>query len=215
MDMHKKNRFFPFNAEQTINILSEFGPLVSMFIVNAIYADTDPELTHGTIAIIVTTIMAIIAMKAVLKRYPVFPLIASGVTIAFATLALATHNPMWIQLKVTVFNALFAAFLLFGLWTGRNFFKYAFEKTFHYSEKGWNEFTVSFAVFFLLTAVANEYVRQTFTGATLYDVLGHRMSGIDIWVFFKIAIVLPVSGLYGWIMTRLMQKHRLPPSAAE
>ena len=33
-------RIYPFNAEQTVNIASEFGPLVLMFIVNA---------THGII----------------------------------------------------------------------------------------------------------------------------------------------------------------------
>ena len=208
--MTDKKRFYPFNAEQTINILSEFGPLVAMFVVNAVYSETDPTLRYGTIAIITTTFMAIIAMKVALKRYPVFPLIASGVTIAFGLLALVTDNPMWIQLKVTIFNALFAAFLLFGLWSKRNFFKYAFEKTFHYTEKGWNQFTFSFALFFLFTAVANEYVRQSFKGAELYDVFGHQMTGINIWVFFKIAIILPLSALYAWVLTRLMQKHRLP-----
>jgi intracellular septation protein len=35
--MTRKRRFFPFNAEQTVNILSEFGPLATMFIVNAIW----------------------------------------------------------------------------------------------------------------------------------------------------------------------------------
>jgi hypothetical protein len=33
--MKRSNKFFPFNAEQTINILSEFGPLITMFVVNA------------------------------------------------------------------------------------------------------------------------------------------------------------------------------------
>ena len=213
--MSDKKRFFPFNAEQIINILSEFGPLVAMFVVNAIYSGSDPTLRHGTVAIISTTILAIIVMRLVLKRLPVFPLIASGVTVLFGGIALVTDNPMWVQIKVTIFNALFAAFLLFGLWTKRNFFKYAFEKTFHYTEQGWNQFTLSFAAFFLLTAIANEYVRLTFNGTEMYDVFGHPMSGINIWVFFKIAVVLPITGLYAWVVTRMMQKYRLPQPAAE
>ncbi len=32
-----RKRLYPFNAEQTVNILSEFGPLVTMFVVNAMY----------------------------------------------------------------------------------------------------------------------------------------------------------------------------------
>ena len=61
-------RLFPFNAEQTINILSEFGPLVAMFVTNAIYSDTDPELWHGTVAIIVTTVptVPVVGVKPVM-----------------------------------------------------------------------------------------------------------------------------------------------------
>ncbi len=36
------------------------------------------------------------------------------------------------------------------------------------------------------------------------------MSGVNVWILFKVAIVLPVSGLYAWVLTRLMQKYRLP-----
>lgn len=207
-------RKFPFNAEQVVNIASEFGPLVTMFVVNAIYGESDPTLFYGTVAIISTTILAFAVMWLVLKRFPVFPTIASGVTIGFGVMALVTKNPEWIVLKVTIFNIMFAVFLLGGLWLKRNFFKYAFEKTFHYTEQGWNFFTLSFALFFLLTAAANEYVRLNFKGTEMYDILGHHMTGINVWVMFKIAIVLPITLLYAWVLTRLMQKHRLPDQIA-
>jgi len=57
MDTKKKHRFFPFNAEQTVNILSEFGPLVTMFVVNAIYG-----INAGTWALVITTVIAIAVM---------------------------------------------------------------------------------------------------------------------------------------------------------
>ncbi len=213
--MSRLKKLFPFNTEQTINIASEFGPLVTMFVVNAIYSESDPTLFYGTVAIISTTILAFIVMWVVLKRFPVFPTIASSVTIGFGVLALVTKNPEWIVLKVTIFNLMFAAFLLAGLWMKRNFFKYAFEKTFHYTDVGWNRFTMSFALFFLFTAVANEYVRLTFRGTEIYEFFGHHMSGINVWVLFKIAFILPITLLYAWLMTRSLQKYRLPaPSHA-
>jgi intracellular septation protein A len=46
---------------------------------------------------------------------------------------------MWVQIKVTIFNAMFALFLFGGLWLNRNFLKYVFEKTFHYSKEGWDK----------------------------------------------------------------------------
>lgn len=205
-----KHRFFPFNAEQTINILSEFGPLVTMFVVNAAYG-----INAGTWALMVTTAMAIAVMFYMFHRPPIFPLIASTVTIVFGALTLVTGDPMWVQIKVTIFNALFALFLIGGLVFKRNFFKFVFDKTFHYTNEGWNKFTWSFALFFLATAAANEYVRITFLDDHIYNVLGHQMSGVNVWILFKIAIVLPVSGIYAWILTRLMQKYRLPDPVHE
>ncbi|MEQ1672507.1 MAG: septation protein IspZ [Hyphomicrobium sp.] len=205
MNRTKKPRFFPFNAEQTVNILSEFGPLVTMFVVNAMYG-----INAGTWALIITTGIAIAVMLYMFHRPPVFPLIASTVTVVFGALTLFTGDPMWVQIKVTIFNALFAVFLIAGLYFKRNFFKYTFQQTFHYTDEGWNKFTWSFALFFLATAVANEYVRLTFKENEVYDFFGHHMNGINVWILFKIAIVLPVTGVYAWILTRFMHKYRLP-----
>jgi intracellular septation protein len=199
-----RHRLYPFNAEQTVNILSEFGPLVTMFVVNALYG-----INAGTWALILTTVAAIIAMLYMFHRPPVFPLIASTVTIVFGALTLITHDPMWVQIKVTIFNALFAIFLFFGLWTNRNFFQYVFEKTFHYTKEGWDQFTRSFAWFFLFTAVLNEVVRLSFKDDHTYTILGHAMNGVDIWIAFKLFVVLPMSGLYAWLLTKWMSKHHL------
>lgn len=200
---------FPFNAEQTVNIASEFGPLITMFVVNAAYG-----IAAGTWALLVTTVIAIVVMRIVLKRLPAFPLIASSVTLAFGALTLITHDPMWVQIKVTIFNAMFAAFLFIGLWLNRNFFKYVFEKTFHYTKEGWDRFTWSFAWFFVLTAVANEVVRLTFKDDQVYNLLGYQMDGVNVWILFKIAIIMPASGLYAWMLTRLMHKYRITEEEA-
>jgi intracellular septation protein len=197
-------RHFPFNAEQTINILSEFGPLITMFVVNGVYG-----ITAGTYALMIATVIAILSMLMVLGRLPIFPLIASAVTITFGALTLITGDPMWVQIKVTIFNLLFAVFLFIGLWIKRNFFKYVFDKTFHYTEEGWNKFTWNFAWFFVLTAVANEAVRQGFEHAS-YEFLGRTFVGVDIWILFKLFIVMPLSGVFAWWQTSIMQKYRLP-----
>jgi intracellular septation protein len=203
--MSALKRLMPFNAEQAVNILSEFGPLVLMFIVNAMYG-----IEAGTWALIVSTVVAIVAMLVVLRRLPIFPLIASTVTVVFGALTIITNDPMWVQIKVTIFNALFAAFLFGGLYFKRNFFKYVFEKTFHYTEEGWDKFTWNFAWFFVFTAFANEAVRLGFKDERVYDILGLQMDGVGIWIAFKIALIMPLSGLYAYYLTRLMQRYRIP-----
>lgn len=197
-------RHYPFNAEQSVNILSEFGPLVTMFVINAAYG-----IEAGTYGLMIATVIAILAMLVILGRLPIFPLIASAVTIVFGTLTLVTGDPMWVQIKVTIFNLLFAGFLFVGLYIGRNFFKYVFDKTFHYTKDGWDKFTWNFAWFFVLTAVANEAVRQGFAHAH-YDINGHKLDGVNIWILFKLFIVMPLSGLFAWWQTSIMQKYRLP-----
>lgn len=197
-------RLFPFTAEQSVNILSEFGPLVTMFVVNALYG-----IDVGTWALIISTAIAMVVMRVVLHRFPVFPVIASTVTITFGALTLVTGNPMWVQIKVTIFNALFALFLFGGLWLRKNFFKYVFEKTFHYTQQGWDRFTFSFACFFVLTAILNEIVRLSFKDTAVYNVLGHEMNGVNVWILFKIAFIMPLSAIYAWFLTRIMQKHRI------
>lgn len=208
--MSALKRLLPFNAEQSVNILSEFGPLVLMFIVNAMYG-----ITAGTWALIVSTVVAIAAMLIVLRRLPMFPIIASTVTVVFGALTIVTKDPMWVQIKVTIFNAMFALFLFGGLWMERNFFKYVFEKTFHYTKKGWDRFTWSFAWFFVFTAFANEFVRLTFKDEQIYDVLGFQTDGVGIWIAFKVALIMPLSGFYAWYLTRVMQRYRLPAAEEE
>jgi intracellular septation protein len=205
--MSALKRWMPFTAEQTVNILSEFGPLVLMFVVNAMYG-----IAAGTWALIGSTIVAIVAMLIVLRRLPVFPLIASTVTVVFGALTIVTKDPMWVQVKVTIFNALFALFLFVGLWLNRNFFKYVFEKTFHYTKEGWDKFTWNFAWFFVFTAFANEFVRLTFKDEQLYNVLGVETNGVGIWIAFKVALIMPLSAVYAWYLTRLMQRYRISES---
>jgi len=199
---------YPFNAEQTVNILGEFGPLVAMFVVNATHG-----IIAGTWALIGGTALSVIAMLWVLHRLPAFPLIASGVTVAFGIMTLITGDAMWIQIKVTIFNIMFAVFLFGGLWLGKNFFQHIFESTFHYTREGWNRFTWSFAWFFVLTAVLNEAVRLGFQKDQIYNVLGFSMDGVNVWILFKIAFIMPLSGLYAWWLTRSMHRYRTDEAA--
>ncbi|MEO1280700.1 MAG: septation protein IspZ [Pseudomonadota bacterium] len=197
-------RIYPFNAEQTVNILSEFGPLVTLFVVNAIYG-----VTAGIWSLIGTTILSLIVMWVVLKRLPMFALIAGGITLIFSGISLYYDDPMWVQLKVTLFNAVFALFLMAGLAMNKNFFKYTFGKTFHYSEEGWRKFTKSFIYLFLFLAAANEAIRIYFWHTEQFNLLGWQTDGLNVWVMFKVVIVMPLTGIYAWWMTRLMQKYRV------
>jgi intracellular septation protein len=202
--MNWRRRHFPFNAEQTVSVLGEIGPLVAMFLVNGIYG-----IAAGCWALIVATVASLIVSLWVLGRPPVMPFIAGAVSIAFGALTLITDDPMWVQIKVTIFNTLVAAALWIGQRTGHDFFRFVFGKTFHYTEEGWHKLTRNAALFFLVTAIFNEAVRLGFDDFEMLA-LNHLFTGVDIWILFKIFVVMPATAFYFWWQVRRMQRYRLP-----
>ena len=202
--MSLRKRLFPFNAEQTVNILGEIGPLCAMFLVNGIYG-----IAAGTWALIGCTLISLVVILWMLGRPPIMPFIAGAVSVTFGTMTLITGDAMWVQIKVTLFNALVALMLWVGMRTGHNFFKFVFGKTFHYTEEGWIKLTRNVALFFLATAIVNEAVRLGFAHAHIVA-LNRVFTGIDIWILFKIFIIMPVTGVFFWWQVRLLQKYRLP-----
>ena len=196
-------RHYPFNSEQSVNLLGEIGPLVVFFIANGVAG-----IEAGTWSLIVTTILALMLSLFVLGRPTIMPFIAGAVSIVFGFLTLYTDNAMWVQIKVTIFNTLVASLLALGLKSGRNFFQFIFGKTFHYTPTGWHKLTRNVAWFFLFTAIVNEGVRVGFDGVEI-AAWNHVLKGIDIWVLFKLFITMPATGLFFWWQVRLMQRYRL------
>jgi intracellular septation protein len=203
---------YPFSADQTVNITSEMGPLVAMFIVNGVTGDV----AMGTWALILSTAAALVTSVLVLGRPPIMPFIAGAVSITFGVVALVTGDPMWVQIKVTIFNAIVAVGLAYGLRRGRNFFQFVFGRTFHYTPEGWSQLTRNVAWFFLFTAVINEAIRLGFDAESLYhfDPLNVVLRGIDIWILFKLFFVMPVSAAFMAHQVWILRRHRLPAAAA-
>ena len=209
--MSGKRHWYPFNSEQTLNIASEIGPLVTMFVVNFAYG-----VEAGVWSLVATTVLALVASLAVLKRPPIMPFIAGAVTVTFGALTLITGDPKWVQIKVTLFNSLVAAIFFVGLMRRKYFFEFVFGKTFHYTEEGWRILTRNAAIFFLVTALANEAVRLGFATThipcptTWVWLMGKPMlDGLDIWMIFKLFIVMPLTTLYFVWQVRLLQRYRI------
>ena len=208
-------RLFPFTAEQTLNIASEMGPIFTMFVVNFGWG-----VEAGVWALIGSTILALLASLIVLRRPPIMPFIAGAVSVTFGALTLYTKDPTWVQIKVTIFNALVAALLFYGLWKKKYFFEFIFGKTFHYTSKGWATLTRNAGYFFLITAIANEAVRLGFASVSipcphswLWLLRKPILSGLDIWMIFKLFLVMPLTGLFFVWQVRTMRAYRIPAPA--
>ncbi len=84
-----------------------------------------------------------------------------------------------------------------------------FGETFRYAAEGWDQLTRNMAWFFLGTAIVNEAVRLGFAHAH-FMALNRIFTGVDIWILFKLFIVMPATALFMWWQVRLLQRHRLP-----
>jgi intracellular septation protein len=80
---------------------------------------------------------------------------------------------MWVQIKVTIFNALFALFLIGGLARQAQLLQVRVRRRRSTTPmKAGTSSPGAFALFFIFTAIANEYVRLTFIDDHFYRILG-------------------------------------------
>src|ERR1043166_10148049 len=73
--------------------------------------------------------------------------------------------------------------------------------------EGWNKLTRNVALFFLATAIVNEVVRLGFAHAHI-NALNRVFTGVDIWILFKIFVIMPVTALFFWWQVRRLHKYR-------
>jgi len=176
-------------ANQWLKLLLEAGPLLVFFLANAWYG-----LIPGTAAFVVATVASLIASRIVLRRVPVMPLIGGVFVILFGGLTILLDDDLFIKIKPTIVNLLFAAILAGGLATRRHFLKLVFDGAFHLTERGWAVLTLRWVGFFVVLAVLNEIVWRGFSS--------------DTWVAFKVFGILPLTLVFSLAQVPLILRHR-------
>ena len=183
-------RKYPLTAEQTINVLTEFGPLVALFIFSFLF-----DFKVGTWALVISTAVALVVSLKFISRIPIMPFLGGGVSIAFGLATLYTGSPMWVQIKVTIFNTLFALVLLGSLARGKSLLQHIFGQTFRITQEGWRRISINWAAFFLFAAAVNEAVRWLTTP--------------EMWAAFKVFIIMPLAGLFGIWQARIVRRYTI------
>ena len=168
----------------------EMGPLLIFFVVNAKWG-----IMPATAVFMVTTTISLAFSYIKTKRLPAMLLIGGTFIMLFGGLTLALDDDMFIKLKPTIVNTLFAAALFTGLATGRNFLKNIFESAIHIDDEGWRKLTWRWAWFFILLAVLNELVWRTQT--------------TDAWVSFKVFGIMPLTLVFSFTQLPLIFRHQI------
>ena len=166
----------------------ELGPLALFFIVYSrvgIFAAT---------GILMASVLVTLAVSyAMLRRFPIMPLITAVIVLIFGSLTLILHDETLIKIKPTALYILFGAALFVGLWLNKPLLKILFDGALHVTDEGWRKLTWRWAFFFLALAVLNEIVWRTQT--------------TDLWVKFKTFGFLPLTLLFALAQAPLIMKY--------
>ena len=186
-------------AKREINPLLKFalemGPLVVFFLVNG-----RAGIFAGTGAFMAATVLALGASYALMRTIPVMPLVTAGFVLVFGGLTLWLADELFIKLKPTIINLLFAAILLFGIVTKRLLIKVVLEGALQLTDRGWRVITWAWIGFFVFLAGLNEVV--------------WRNASTDFWVSFKLFGVMPLTIAFSFAMIPIIMRHTPQPEAA-
>jgi len=176
-----------------LKLLVEIGPLVVFFIGNTQY-----DIFIATGAFMAATAVSLLASRLIFKRVPAMPLVTGVFVFVMGGLTLYLHDELFIKLKPTIVNVLFASILLGGLAYGHSLLKYLFSDVFQLLDEGWRKLTLRWALFFLFLAVLNEIVWRFFS--------------TDFWVAFKVFGIMPLTLIFSIMQLGLMQRYQIDPS---
>ena len=175
-----------------IKFATDFGPLLAFFI---IYYKNDKDLVSAIPALIIATLIAICVIYMLEKRIPILPLMGAVLVCLFGGLTIFFDNPIFIYLKPTIINLIFAFALFFGkVVLNKNFLKKLFESSIKLEEAGWDKLIIRWIGFFIFLAILNEAVWRTQTE--------------EFWINFKVWGILPITFVFTAFQLPLIQKYK-------
>ena len=176
-----------------LKFITDFGPLLIFF---TIYYKSGNNLTVAIPPLIVATIIAVIIMYFVERKIPYVPLIGGVVITLFGGLTLYFNNPIFIYMKPTIVNAIFATILIISkVFFQKNFLKLFLKTAFSLNEIGWDKLNFRWAYFFIFLAFLNEIVWRTQPETT--------------WVNFKVWGILPITFIFTIFQVPLINKYKI------
>ncbi len=171
-----------------LKLALELGPLLAFFLANA-----RAGLFVGTGCFMAATIAALVASWTLTRPLPVMPLVSGAVVLVFGGLTLALQAELFIQLKPTIVNLLFAGALFAGVAFGRPLLAIVFDQAFDLTHEGWMKLSRRWAWFFVFLAALNEAVWRTQT--------------TDFWVAFKVWGIMPLTMVFAMAQAPLLQRY--------
>lgn len=178
-------------------LLIDLGPLLIFFLVN-FFAPVPAVLKIfvATGAFMVAIVAAMIFSALRYRRISPLLWFSGVMVVILGGLTIWLHDRTFIQMKPTIYYALVAGLLGFGLATGRPLLQQVLGGAYPGLDAvGWRKLTRNWAVFFAFMAVLNEAV--------------WRSTSWDFWIGFKLWGALPLTFLFAAANIPMLLKHGL------
>ena len=173
-----------------LKLILDLAPLGAFFIGFKLFG-----LQGATMCIIAVTAASLLISYAMTRRIALSPLITGVVVALLGGLTLYLNSELFIKIKPTIVNVIFAGILFYGLAKGKGLLRHLFETAFQLTEEGWKLLSLRWACFFLFLAALNEVVWRSVPTET--------------WVNFKVFGMLTLTVLFTLLQFPLVLKHKI------
>ncbi|MDA9748784.1 septation protein A [Pelagibacteraceae bacterium] len=171
-------------------LLIDIGPLAIFFIFY-----TRSGLQAAILPLMIATIISVIFSYILEKKIPIMPTLGGSIVLIFGGLTIYFNNEIFIKMKPTIINALFAVILYGGVILKKPLLKYLLGAALHLQDQGWKKLTNRWIAFFVALAILNEIVWRT--------------QSTDIWVNFKVFAILPITFIFTMTQFPLIKKYQI------
>lgn len=187
---------------QGLKTLIELGPLLVFFAFNfmshrIVGNEESQNIFWATGAFMIAITISLVLSISIERKLPVMPLITAVFVLIMGGLTLYLQDDLFIKLKPTITNLLFAAILFVGLAFNQLFLRYVFGSAFKLAEQGWRILTVRWGCYFIFLALVNEVVWRTQT--------------TDFWVTFKVWGIMPLTMAFALWQMRVVNRYPETP----
>ena len=176
-----------------VKFVTDLGPL-AIFLY--IYYSSGKDIKVALFPFIVATIIAVVVVWFFEKRVPMVPLFGGILITFFGGLTIYFDNPIFIYVKPTIINILFALAILFGKYLSNEpILKKLLGNTLNLTEEGWKILSNRWMYFFFLLALLNEIVWRT--------------QSEEFWVNFKVWGLLPITFIFTAFQVGLINNYKI------
>ena len=170
-------------------LLIDVGPLAVFFV----FYKRSGDLIDAIFPLMVATVIAVFTSYILEKKIPIMPTLGAGIVLIFGGLTILFDNKIFIFMKPTIINIIFAAILYGGIILKKPLLKYLLGSALKLKEEGWNILTQRWIAFFIALAILNEIVWRTMSE--------------DLWVNFKVFGILPITFIFTMTQFPLIKKY--------